>query len=323
MGNEEVSPTKEGENFSNPDDPPIPKVGSSTEITEDNPEGQHQRHRELSLEIQSNSLEDARFDIVTIQTPPIPSSTPKRVNFSPMPSPSFAQMNEPPDPSSSKIKSNIRSLLPKLSFKYRNSTLDIEKAAAMLALGGSSETTKQKPFISRTLSLTKLFTLRTTRTSSLPVTPIAHSNPESMHGGSMINPPSSVKRPIHRSHSVPDFRKDGSIRKLDSLGGLFRVVPSTPRVAEEAVSIMTTSNASPRNDTGIAILVIALNCSLSPQNQKAVKRKRRGVFMDTESPYNLWILWLKKGMSGFNILIGISLIVWVFELSTTMLSLVT
>lgn len=249
MGNEEVSPTKEGENFSNPDDPPIPKVGRSTEITEDNPEGQHQRHRELSLEIQSNSLEDARFDFVTIQTPPIPSSTPKRVIFSPMPSPSFAQMNEPPDPSSSKIKSNIRSLLPKLSFKYRNSTLDIEKAAAMLAQGGSSETTKQKPFISRTLSLTKLFTLRTTRTSSLPVTPIAHSNPESMHGGSMINPPSSVKRPIHRSHSVPDFRKDGSIRKLDSLGGLFRVVPSTPRVAEEAVSIMTTSNASPRNDT--------------------------------------------------------------------------
>jgi hypothetical protein len=101
-------------------------------------------------------------------------------------------MNEPPDPLSSKIKSNIRSLLPKLSFKYRNSTLDIEKAAAMLAQGGSSETTKQKPFISRTLSLTKLFTLRTTRTSSLPVTPIAHSNPESMHGGSMINPPSSV-----------------------------------------------------------------------------------------------------------------------------------
>lgn len=101
------------------------------------------------------------------------------------------------------------------------------------------------------------------------------------------------------------------------------MVPSTPRVAEEAVSIMTTSNASPRNDTGIAILLIALNSSLSPQNQKAVKRKRRGVFMDTESPYNLWILWLKKGMTGFSILIGISLIVWVFELSTTMLSLVT
>lgn len=65
----------------------------------------------------------------------------------------------------------------------------------------------------------------------------------------MINPPSSVKRPIHRSHSVPDFRKDGSIRQLDSSGGLFRVVPSTPRVAEDAVSIMTTSDASPRNDT--------------------------------------------------------------------------
>ncbi|KAB5552407.1 hypothetical protein DKX38_009718 [Salix brachista] len=263
------------------------KVGSSTEITEDNPEGQHWRHRELSIEIQSNSPEDARFDFVTIQTPPIPSSTPKRVNFSPMPSPSFGQMNEPPDPSSSKSKTSIRSLLPKLSFKYRNSTLDIEKAAAMLELGGSSGTTKQKPFISRTLSLTKLFTIRTKRTSSLPVTPIAHSNPESMHGGSMINLPTSgvnryipgyllssiecslvvihigicnfvpdswrfphlQKRPIHRSRSVPDFRKDGSTRQLDSVGGLFRVVPSTPRVAEEAVSIMTISNASPRNDT--------------------------------------------------------------------------
>lgn len=78
--------------------------------------------------------------------------------------------------------------------------------------------------------------------------------------------PHLQKRPIHRSRSVPDFRKDGSTRQLDSVGGLFRVVPSTPRVAEEAVSIMTISNASPRNDTGIAILLIALNFFLSPQN---------------------------------------------------------
>uniref|UniRef100_A0A6N2KVI6 RING-CH-type domain-containing protein n=1 Tax=Salix viminalis TaxID=40686 RepID=A0A6N2KVI6_SALVM len=203
MGNEEVLPAIEGESCSSTVDPPIPKallVGSSTEITEDNPEGQHWRHRELRIEIQSNSPEDARFDFVTIQTPPITSSTPRR-------------------------------------------------AATMLELGCSSGTTKQKPSISRTLSLTKLFTIRTKRTSSLPVTPVAHSNPESMHGGSMINPPTSGKRPIHRSRSVPDFRKDGSTRQLDSVGGLFRVVPSTPRVAEEAVSIMTISNASPRNDT--------------------------------------------------------------------------
>ncbi|CAK7343016.1 unnamed protein product [Dovyalis caffra] len=253
MGNEEEGlPTRKetrvGASSSNTIDPTVQMVGSSTEITEDNPEGQHRRHRELSLEISSRSLEDARCDFVRTQTPPIRSPTPKRVNFSPMPSPSFSQMNEPSDPSSSKIKSNIRSLLPKLSFKYRNSTLDIEKAA-MLALGGSSETTKQKPFISRTLSLTKLFTLRTKKTSSLPVTPIAHSNPESMHGGSIINPPSSVKRPIHRSRSVPVISKDGSVRQLESLGGLFRVVPSTPRAAEGAVPIMRTSYASPTNDS--------------------------------------------------------------------------
>lgn len=163
------------------------QVGSSTEITEEKPEGQHHRQEDLILEIPPRTLEDAVDDFVTIQIPPTPSPTPKKVNFSPIPSPVYARMKESSDPSSSKSRSTMKSLIPRLSFKYRNTTSDIEKAA-MLALGGSSPATKEKPLISRTLSLTKLFTPRMKRTTSLPVTPITHSNPESVHGGNTINP---------------------------------------------------------------------------------------------------------------------------------------
>ncbi|KAF5953877.1 hypothetical protein HYC85_006733 [Camellia sinensis] len=80
----------------------------------------------------------------------------------------------------------MKSLFPKLSFKFRNTTSEIERAA-ILALGDSPADTWEKPLIRRTLSLSKLFTPKMKRTSSLPVTPIAHSNPESMHGGNTID----------------------------------------------------------------------------------------------------------------------------------------
>ena len=80
----------------------------------------------------------------------------------------------------------MKKLLPKLSFKFRNANSDTEKAA-IIALGGSPAETREKPFIQRTLSLTKLFALKIKRTSSLPVTSIAHSNPESRHGGNQVD----------------------------------------------------------------------------------------------------------------------------------------
>lgn len=109
-------------------------------------------------------------------TPP-----PRRVVFSPCPSPVYPRSKESPGPSSSKNRSNIKTFLPKLSFKFRNTSLEIEKAA-FLALGGSATVAPKKPFLSRTLSLV---TPRGNKTSSLPVTPIAHSNPGSVHGGNM------------------------------------------------------------------------------------------------------------------------------------------
>ncbi|RVW80263.1 hypothetical protein CK203_044762 [Vitis vinifera] len=251
MGAEEESSVGVGSNggaCNNTLDPPIQKyfspkkvgtavwfleneVGISSEIMEETPRGQQQRHQNLILEIPSRTHEGSTEDFVRINMPPTPNSTPKRVNFSPMPSPSYTKINVSPGPSPSKGRDTREASNP------------------------------------RTSSLTKLFTPKMKRTSSLPVSPIAHSNPESMHGGNTIDLLDSadiMKRfcrilpilnalkggsllPIHRSHSVPVINKDESIRQMDSLGGVFRVVPTTPRVAEVTVA---TAIASPTVDAG-------------------------------------------------------------------------
>lgn len=61
--------------------------------------------------------------------------------------------------------------------------------------------------------------------------------------------------PIHRSHSVPVLNKDGSITQLDSLGGVFRVIPTTPRAVKG--TILTTPNTFTKIDNGNFNLQIA------------------------------------------------------------------
>lgn len=116
----------------------------------------------------------------------------------------------------------------------------------LLALEGSPAERQEKTMLSRTLSFTKLFTPRfkNNSTSSLPVTPVAHSNPESIHGGltnTLHFSKGGAQLPIHRSHSVPVLSKEGSIY----LRGAFRVIPTTPRAAEKTV--MTTCNTPPED----------------------------------------------------------------------------
>ncbi|XP_044473362.1 E3 ubiquitin-protein ligase MARCHF7-like [Mangifera indica] len=253
MGNEEEPVLKEN------DDEGVRKVssdhlaqraGNSTEIVEVTSTIQDGIQQDLALEIGPRTPEDTSGDFVRINMPSTPSPTPRKVNFSPISSPSPLKIWDSPGLSSSKSKSTLKNLLPKLSFKFRNYTSDIEKAG-ILALGSSYAETREKPHIFRTLSLTNLFTPKTNRMSSLPITPISHSNPESMHGGKTIDALNAGKwggqRPIHRSHSVPVLIIDGSIRQLDSLGGVFRVIPSTPHMAEGTAT--TTSNMHPSNVT--------------------------------------------------------------------------
>ncbi|WRX35320.1 zinc finger protein [Theobroma cacao] len=215
---------------------PVQQVEDSTGITEETTHAHHWKRSNLILEIPSRTLEDSSQESVVIKMPPAPSLTPRKVNFLLTPSPSDARISGSPGPSSSRGKSSLKSLLPKLSFKHRSINLDIEKAANF-APESSSTSLREKPSISRTLSLTKIFTPRINRTSSLPVTHIAQSNLESAGSGSLGSSVNSSRKgnvlQISRSLSVPVNDKEGNLRRMDSF---FRVVPSTPQVKEGEIS---------------------------------------------------------------------------------------
>lgn len=167
-------------------------MGITEEITHVPP----RRKQNLLLEIPSRTPEECSQDYVAIKMPmtpsPTPTPTPKRVNFLMTSRSVDAPTNNSPGSATSKGKSSLRNILPKLSF--RNRTLaDIEKANAT-TLEVSSSGPREKPLISRSLSLSKIFTPRMKRTSSLPLEEIGHSNTESTHGGNgSVGGPLSVR----------------------------------------------------------------------------------------------------------------------------------
>lgn len=212
--------------------PPIHTVGVSSEIIEEISINSHQKRQNLAIEIPSRTNEISTEDFMRINMPLTPPRTPKKVNFSPMPSPRYPTFIETPSPS--RCKTSMKNLLPRLSFKFRNTNLDIERAA-ILALGDTPRERKEKHLIRRTLSLSKIFMTRTKKASSLPVTPIAHSNPESLHGGNTSDSDGKggTSLYMHRSRSVPELNKDGNSRLTKSTSGVYRVVPTTPRAANK------------------------------------------------------------------------------------------
>ncbi|XP_057781791.1 uncharacterized protein LOC131000052 isoform X2 [Salvia miltiorrhiza] len=205
---------------------PIHKLEKSLEMAEETSNSKQWRKSNLFLEIPSRSLEVSRQEFVQIKMPAAtPTPTPKRVNFLLTPSPSGSRPYGSPGPSSTRGRPSIRSLLPKIGFKQRASTSD----AADKAASNDSVTSS----MSRSWSFSKMFTPRAMRACSLPVTPIASSNPGSCHGGNG-NPnfppaPDDGKgvRRMSRSLSVPVIRKEKGTRKMESF---FRIIPSTPRV---------------------------------------------------------------------------------------------
>lgn len=162
------------------------KVESSTRLGEGTPQVHQWRRQNLFLEIPSRTVDVSSQDGVMVKVPITPSPTPRRVNFLLTPDSNEARLDgSPGPPSSSRGKSSIRGLLTKLSFKYRASTpVDIERGSEMDP-EASSTINREKSSISRSLSLTKLFTPRMKRTSSLPATSLADSNPGSSRGGSV------------------------------------------------------------------------------------------------------------------------------------------
>ncbi|CAH2074365.1 unnamed protein product [Thlaspi arvense] len=137
-------------------------------------------------------------------------------------------------PSSSSRNWTVRKNL--LIFKNRNNNTDIEEGVALASYGRDN-----KPLIPRTWSLTNLLTPKKSRkTESLPVSPVAHSNPESMRGSHTVKRENPL--PIRRSRSVPTLiDKDGSVKP----SGLLRVIPTPSRV-----EMMQASKTNANDDGG-------------------------------------------------------------------------
>ncbi|KAI3995159.1 hypothetical protein MKX01_031961 [Papaver californicum] len=154
-------------------------------------------------------------------------------------SPASTRMDGSLVPSSSKGISSKRSLLPRLSFKYLNSTSELEKAA-IIAVGASTPGFEERCSVPKSFSFTKIFTSRLNKTSSLPVLPIVHSNLESLHGRYTIDSLNSngkeTEQHVSRSPSVPMNIKGSGIRRTKSLSNIFRTITSSPKVMERSIT---------------------------------------------------------------------------------------
>ncbi|KAK2982152.1 hypothetical protein RJ640_028723 [Escallonia rubra] len=145
-----------------------------------------------------------------------------------IPSPSSTRAGLPPRPHSAKFKSSMRNLLPQRSFRAKLPSQDGEKTVLIPDTPLSA-----KPSTSRSFSLNKiLFASSTKSASSLPVTPLANSGPDSEQGRHLVchsdSPKPEGQQHMTRSLSVPVTVKVRSLRRTDSAGGLIRVISATP-----------------------------------------------------------------------------------------------
>ncbi|XP_057782656.1 uncharacterized protein LOC131000655 isoform X2 [Salvia miltiorrhiza] len=226
------------------------EVEKSSEMMEETSQGKPWRKPNLFLEIPSRAVDESPQELVQINMPPTqtPTPTPKRVNFLLTPDPCDSLLNEA---SSTRGKPSIRSFMPKLSFKHWGSNSDVDKAANVDSCS-STVATQDKLTISRSWSLTKIFTPRIRRTSSMPVPEVLNQNLESVHGGS-VNSHLTVEikevRHMSRSLSLPVINKENGIQKLNSF---FRVIPSTPKVKDEdsVVAVASTGKDDENDEEG-------------------------------------------------------------------------
>ncbi|XP_055832376.1 uncharacterized protein LOC129901266 isoform X2 [Solanum dulcamara] len=224
----------------------IPQDESSSGITEESAHAKQWRRPNLFVEIPSKSSDASNQESVQVKMLSTPTPTPKRVNFLLTPSPN-SRANASPSPSSCRGKSSIKNLLSRLSFKLRNMNSNTEKAT-LPDSDTSAMVLQEKMSISRSWSFTKLFTPHVKRTSSLPVTPIDHSNPESASGSisrAVTFGPKEKQLHISRSLSLPVINKERRTRRVESF---FRVIASTPHGKDGNSTVPATPPAKLSDD---------------------------------------------------------------------------
>ncbi|EXC35018.1 putative E3 ubiquitin-protein ligase MARCH10 [Morus notabilis] len=167
-----------------------------------------------------------------------------RTDISSVPSPASTRVGLPPRPNSAKVRSSMKNLFPQRSIKVKNPSQDAERTVLIIPDTPQSDGSQERPTTSRSFSLNKVFFSSSTKmTSSLPVTPMANSGPESVQDRHLESQSEfstiEVKHHMTRSLSVPVNVKTRSLRRMDS-GGMIRVISATPRPA-------TVDGASPND----------------------------------------------------------------------------
>lgn len=187
---------------------------------------QSRRPNLTSLEIPLRSLEDALPSFSRGDVPSVPSSCPTRVGV----------VGLPPRPSSAKLKASMKNLLAQRSLRVKTLHQDGEKTVLLVPDTPLSDIPPEEPSVSRSFSLNRVFFSSSTKTThSLPVTPSAISVPEAIDERN-LNLLSDLTaksveegKHIKRSLSVPVNVKTRSLRRMDSMGGVIRVILATPR----------------------------------------------------------------------------------------------
>ncbi|CAI9777148.1 unnamed protein product [Fraxinus pennsylvanica] len=175
-----------------------------------------------SLEIPVRSLESTLYDFARID----------------IPSPTSTKAGLPPRPNSARLISSVKSLLPQKSVRGKHPTQEGEKTVLIIP----DTPILDKPSTSRSFSLNKFLFSPSTKTHSLPVTPMANAVPKPLEenhvdGHSKLHK-YEVRKHMTRSFSVPVNVRTRSLRQTDSSGGLIRVISVVQRSS-------TNDNASP------------------------------------------------------------------------------
>ncbi|XP_042375923.1 uncharacterized protein LOC121969754 isoform X1 [Zingiber officinale] len=206
-----------------------------------------ERRPKLSIDVPSRDFLISAMNYPKLNTFSTHGSAPNRTNLVPLSSPASAKMNASSCSSSSRGKPPFRRFLSGLSFKFQSSASEIERfegQAPELYLGGRRE----KPsFLSSFNSFSKLFSPSVGRTSSLPLDEHGVTSRVNL----TIDSSSFERKEVHhisRSISFPvnmKHAKSKRIKRMNSLGGVFRVIPSTPRVV--GLSSVVTDIISPED----------------------------------------------------------------------------
>ncbi|RVW82291.1 hypothetical protein CK203_041671 [Vitis vinifera] len=209
---------------------------------------QSRRPNLSSLQIPVRSLENT-------------SSAFARIEISSAPSPTSTKAGLPPRPPSAKFKSSMRNLLPQRSLRAKNLSEDGEKTVLIIPDTPSSDGPLDKPTTSRSFSLNKvlfpsvkqhiLYQLHQLQVQVLSPCRkrIWMVNLIFLWSFMWIHTPNALHFPfwvffnvefvflqkvevqhhMTRSLSVPVNVKARSLRRMDSTGGLIRVISATPR----------------------------------------------------------------------------------------------